>query len=240
MKKNKILSTKKLDPLLKEKAGLRGIEIIEKDFISIQPYFTEEKKKYALELIGSGIEHIIFTSPNAVTELKPVLQNKSLSNNLKLFCISGRTKEAIINSGFPVDNIIAIAENAETLAGKIIEQKIKDVIFFCSNHRRDALPELLKNTGVHVTEVIVYETIQNQVMISDDFDAVLFFSPSAVQSFFSMNQLKKNVVCFTIGQTTADSLRNFTDNKIIASTFPSQEMMLDTAQKYLQNINQHE
>lgn len=240
MKKNKILSTKKLEPLLKEKAWQRGIEVIEKEFISIQPCFSKEKKKYTTELIESGIEYIVFTSPNAVTELKPVLQNKSLSNNLKLFCISGKTKEAILNSGFPIDNIIAIAENAETLAGKIIGEKIKQVIFFCSNHRRDALPEPLKNAGINVTEVIVYETIQNQEKISDDFDAVLFFSPSAVQSFFTMNQLKKNVVCFTIGQTTADSLRNFTDNKIIASTFPSQEMMLDTVQKYFQNINQHE
>jgi uroporphyrinogen-III synthase len=61
-----------------------------------------------------------------------------------------------------------------------------------------------------------------------------------VQSFFSVNHLKKSTVCFAIGKTTAESIADFTGNKIITSESPSQEMMIASVQNYFQNINCYE
>ena len=238
--KYKVLSAKKLESSLIDQAKQNDIEIIEQEFISIKPIFSQEKLKQLKELINSGVQHFVFTSNNAVAILKTVLQKNNLTNSCKIFCLSGKTKGTIVGYGFHEKNIIGVAENAAALAREIIDQKIGEVIFFCGNQRRDELPEILKNAGTKVHEMIVYETIETPSMITNEFDAILFFSPSAVKSFFSVNQLKKKTICFAIGQTTADSISDFTDNKIIVSEFPNQETMIASLQNYFQNINCYE
>jgi uroporphyrinogen-III synthase len=82
---------------------------------------------------------------------------------------------------------------------------------------------------------VIYETIETPQVSTEDIDGILFFSPSAVQSFFSVNQLKKETVCFSIGYTTAESVAGFTDNRIIISEAPSQEMILASVHFYFAN-----
>ena len=98
------------------------------------------------------------------------------------------------------------------------------------------MPNILKEAGIKVHEVVVYETIETPIVATVDFDAILFFSPSAVQSFFSVNQIKKTTVCFAIGRTTASSIADFTDNKIVVSESPGQEMILASVNFYFQNL----
>lgn len=69
----------------------------------------------------------------------------------------------------------------------------------------------------------------------NDPDGILFFSPSAVSSFFSLNTPAERTVCFAIGHTTAESIAQHTSNKIITSRSTSQEMMIDTVQEYFQH-----
>ena len=103
---------------------------------------------------------------------------------------------------------------------------MEKIIFFCGNKRRDELPDALKKAAIVVKEVIVYNTTETAQPATDDVDGVLFFSPSAVNSFFIVNRLKKNTVCFAIGKTTAKGVSQFSNNKIIISELPSQEGML--------------
>lgn len=236
----KVLSTKKLDPLLIEQAKQNGIDIIEHEFISIQPSFSEEKLTHITELIKSGIKHLVFTSSSAVYVLKALFQNNNAINNLKIFCLSGKTKETIIKTGFPEKKIIALANDASSLAKEIIRKRISKIIFCCGNQRKDDLPFQLVEAGITVHEIVVYDTIETAKKIADNFSAILFFSPSAVKSFFSLNQLNESAICFAIGQTTADSISNFTSNKIMTSEFPSQESMINSVQNYFQNINCYE
>lgn len=139
-----------------------------------------------------------------------------------------------------IGKVVDTADNAKSLAQTIIQHGVEEIVFFCGNKRRDELPEILKAAGIKVHEVVVYETIETPVVTNDDVDAILFFSPSAVQSFFSVNQLKKNTVCFAIGQTTANSIADFTDNRIVITESPSQEMMLALVNFYFQNMDCHE
>jgi uroporphyrinogen-III synthase len=239
MPKYKVLSTKKLLPIFIEKASQNNIQIIEKEFISVQPIITKEKVKEVLDLAASRKEYIAFTSANAVTPFDKYLHQHDTYYVVawKIFCLEGKTKQAIVNSLLPKENIISTAENAKALSQKIIEHGVKEIIFFCGNKRRNDLPGILKDAGITVHEVVVYETIEIPTIASEGINGILFFSPSAVNSFFSLNKLNNKTVCFAIGQTTGNSIADFADNKIIIVKTPGQETMMAAVNSYFQNIN---
>jgi uroporphyrinogen-III synthase len=234
----KILSTKKLSSSLLKQAKENNIEVIEMEFISIRKLFSEEEINEMQNRVVNHYFPLVFTSANAVESIQNYLSTISANqkSNFKIFCLSGRTKNALLPF-FPDERIITTADNALLLAKKIADEHIKEVVFFCGKSRRDELPFFLKKNGINVQEVIVYETIETPTHLSEVFDGILFFSPSAVTSFFSVNQLKDNTVCFAIGETTAEMITHYTDNKIIRSDVPSQEMILNLVNSYFQHIN---
>jgi uroporphyrinogen-III synthase len=241
MAKYKVLSTKKLEPSLIEHAKQNHIEIIDQEFISVKPVLTFENINRFLLLLKKP--YAVFTSANAVTSFTCYLHpgDPAYKPLWKIFCLGGKTKEAVLKIRSLKKNIVAEANNATDLAHKIIEREVKEIVFCCGDRRRDELPDILKKAGITIHELVVYETVETPSTIAtDDIDAILFFSPSAVKSFFSVNQLKKTTVCFAIGQTTASSIADCSDNKIIISESPSQEMMLASVHFYFQNINCHE
>ncbi len=240
MMKYKILSTKKLEPSLLQQAIEIGCEIIEQEFISVKliPNTAFQKAEVAN---WAEKQDVVFTSANAVQAVSKILESSGISfpSHWNIFCISGRTKAAITDH-FSKERIMATADYGKDLAEKIVEHANEEVIFFCGNKRRDELPKILRQAGLSVHEVVVYETIETPVSINQQFDGVLFFSPSSVESFFSMNDLQQNVVCFAIGNTTAHSIRHHTNNKIIISESPTQEVLLEEVNSYFQNINCYE
>jgi uroporphyrinogen-III synthase len=54
----------------------------------------------------------------------------------------------------------------------------------------------------------------------------LFFSSSAVESFFSANYINNNLIFFAIGNTTANTIRQKTNNKVIISEQPGKEALV--------------
>jgi uroporphyrinogen-III synthase len=238
----KVLSTKKISPSLITKAKQNNIEIIEQEFISIKPILTKEKYEQVMPIVlNTKVSNVVFTSANAVEAVKNYLHHgvTRFVPNWNIFCLSGKTKNSL-NPNIKESQIIATAENASALAQKIIEHNAKEIVFFCGNKRRDELPEILKKTGIKLEEIVVYETVETPVVSTKDFDGILFFSPSAITSFFSVNRLNKNSICFAIGKTTADALKEYTNNKIIISEYPGEEMMLSTVNFYFKNINCYE
>ena len=134
------------------------------------------------------------------------------------------------------NDILEEGRNAGELAQKIIIQGIKEIVFFCGDKRREDLPAMLKHAGIILHEVFLYRTIETPYKIEDEVDAVMFFSPSAVNSFFTLNQLNNHTVCFAIGQTTADTISEFTENKIIVCESPDQEKMIEKLGDYYRKI----
>jgi uroporphyrinogen-III synthase len=96
------------------------------------------------------------------------------------------------------------------------------------------LPELLKKKNIGVNEIIVYKTIITPQKIEKKYDGILFFSPSAVKSFFEKNILDGQTVLFAIGSTTADKIRKFSKNKIVVSDVPDKTTLLNKAISYFQ------
>jgi uroporphyrinogen-III synthase len=237
MAKYKVLSTKKLDPSLIEKAKVNDIYLVEKEFISIKPVWNKETYDRILTLAKQGQHHIVLTSANAVDVLNRymVAEDELYAIGWKVFCLSGKTKKALQSAPFLKAEIVDEAESAASLAKKIIEREVKELIFFCGNKRREELPGLLKDAGIKLHEIVVYETEETPAVIEDAFDAILFFSPSGVQSFFTANELKKNTVCFAIGPTTSASITTFAQNKILSSIAPDPATLLDEVIEHFKN-----
>ncbi|NII24065.1 uroporphyrinogen-III synthase [Pseudoflavitalea sp. X16] len=236
-----ILSTKKIAPTLKEEMVQRGIDVLEEEFITIKPILNQIKQVEIKPWIEHPVEiAVVFTSQHAAATVNKYLRpfdTYIIPGNWRVFCLSGATKESA-QQHILAEQLIDTAPNATELAAKIIAHgQFKQVVFFCGNQRREELPRLLKEAGIEVVEIVVYETIATPVLATNNLDAVLFFSPSAVKSFFSVNTLKKDTPCFAIGATTAAAIGEYTDNKVITSDTPSPETMLASVLFYLQNID---
>lgn len=216
------------------------MEVLEREAISVQPIISDEVYSQIKPWLQKAEPaYVVFTSANGVEAVKQNLQGREAAPlpAWNVFSISGKTKEAVA-SAFPSANILATAEYGATLAQRILEQgAVKEVVFFCGNKRREELPALLKEAGIAVHEITVYRTEETPSKVEEDPNAVLFFSPSGVSSFFGANHLKKEAVCFAIGRTTAEAIAAYTHNPIIISDTPSPEAMLAAVYHHIQTIN---
>lgn len=217
-KKIEILSTKMLD----KNSFPEEIIIDEISFIATKAIKDEQLEKKISHL--SAPINAIFTSSHAAEIVGKIISKNS---SWKIFCIGNKTKETLLKF-FPAESIAGIANNAADLAWKIMKDiSVKNVLFFCGAQRRNELPEILIQNEIDMEELIVYETIKTPKEIKKDYDGVLFFSPSAAESFFSINKIKSHTVCFAIGDTTAATLKEFTTNNIIQAQNPSQQSMIN-------------
>jgi uroporphyrinogen-III synthase len=104
-------------------------------------------------------------------------------------------------------------------------------VFFCGDQARDELPAMLVKHNIAIEKVVVYKTILQPKKVEPDYDGILFFSPTAVESFFSSNSTLPGTVLFAIGETTASSLRKASNNEIIVSDHSSEEWMIKKLQE---------
>ena len=219
----KILSTKILSPSL-IKGVADHINISEIDMIRVQPIQTHEKLKEIGHWLAKNLP-VIFTSPNAAEIIIQVLKQEHIElSNRTIYSLSGKTCN-LLKHYFP-QHSITTANKAIELAEKILNDHVKEIIFYCADIRRDELPDALKNNNVQVHEVIVYQTIETPSKMDGHWDGILFFSPSAVRSFFSANDITEKTICFAIGETTATTIAQYTKNKIIQSNTPDPVNMI--------------
>ena len=172
---------------------------------------------------------------NAAEAVIQQLKKTKIQPDWNFYCLGGTTKK-IIADYFGENKIKSVANNANDLADEVIGNKQTSVVFFCGNIRRDELPDKLKQHHIAVEEVIVYETIETAQLIKKNYDGILFFSPSAVNSFFSINQLPDQTIVFAIGNTTAYSIKEFCKNPVVISDQPDKESLLQTAIDYFEQI----
>ena len=230
MKNNfSILSTKILKPYILQQLVDNDFNILEHNFIKIE----EIKNTQFISVLNEHQPNYIFTSKNAVRSfVKQTVDSKIKINKKAVFCtLSGETQKALLDEGF---SATLVADNATDLANKIIKEKnFKEAIFFCGEKRRDELPIILREAGIALTELVLYKNIEQPKKIDNDFQAILFFSPSAIKSFFKENVLQKTTACFCIGYTTANALKEYKiTNKTIVSNYPSQQVMIDVVLNY--------
>ncbi len=197
----RILSTKKLKSNQKQFLLNAGFRLVEADFIQIKSHKIN---------IASNYDFLIFTSQNAVlivleNENHPILKSKIS------FCVGVKTRQLLEENGFQVEQSF---DYAEELVEYLLKYHFdKKFTFFSGNLRRDTIPNAFQKNNIIFEEIEVYQTLLIPHKFDNQLDGILFFSPSAVQSYVKENTIT-NEICFCIGTTTALELA--TNNKIIA------------------------
>ena len=225
MQQNKIfiLSTRTIgDPLINESKH-QNIEIDILSFIETVPIRSiEVQQEIENALLKSSA--VVFTSMNAVEAVANELDGHQ--PDWRIYSM-GNTTRQLVKKYFGEEAIAGTAESAAELAELIVEEdNSDDIFFFCGEQRRDELPDILRSNDIDVNEIVVYQTIQVKHKIEKTYHGILFFSPSAVQSFFSNNKISDKTILFAIGNTTATEIKKYANNKIITGDEPSKENLV--------------
>ena len=226
-----ILCTRPLDQLLINRAAIKNMAIDTAAFIETEAIkdaaVVEQIQAFAAQPIT-----VIFTSMNAVEAVTRQLVAKP---NWRIYCMGGYTKELVFRF-FGEAAVQGTGKNATVLREKIIaneeHHQTRPVVFFCGDHRLDELPETLRQHQVDVQELIVYTTTQTPQLVDKNYQGIVFFSPSAVHSFFSVNTIPISTVLFSIGKTTTATIQSYCTNKVVTIEWPGKEQMIELVMQY--------
>jgi uroporphyrinogen-III synthase len=215
-----VLSTRPLAGSLIDEAAANGVTIDVLPFIGTRQ-LEEEGLARQLENLGGRSLVAVFTSINAVAAIKGRERP-----DWKIFCVDGATRRAVA-ARFGESLIAGTANSAKELAEVIISRETpRELWFFCGDRRREELPESLLAAGWAVHEVVVYQTVLTPHRIDKTYDAIVFFSPSAVESFFSVNSIEPRVPLFAIGRTTAAAIKKKCPNPVTISEQPEEKILI--------------
>jgi len=194
---------------------------------------------------------IIFTSAQAVRavvkrgeELKRSLIQSG--SKLRIASVGPVTAEAARQARLRVDYV------AETHTGAALAEELGNrlqgakVFLPRSDRANQGLPPALKRHGARVTEVIAYRTLRptdvdqrNLGRISEvAADAVLFFSPSAVQHFAELfggqqlRALQDKLAVMAVGPVTAKALRGAGVRRIVLAKETTAGSVVEALEEY--------
>jgi uroporphyrinogen-III synthase len=165
-------------------------------------------------------EVAVFTSVHAVISVKRWLPG--LSPDLRIYCIGGATYREVAEA-FGEHRVVEKAGSAGELAELIRAREPEPrekIIFFCGDRRREELP------SIGVSEKMVYRTVLTPHKVERTYDGIAFFSPSAVESFFSVNVIATAIPLFVIGPTTEAAIRAVCPNPVITGAEPDKAALI--------------
>ena len=185
------------------------------DFIKVR------SNRIAPKVVKDVIENVIITSKNGVEALLDNFTKEEL-NFKNIFCVGRRTKKMIQQKIGPVNHT---EKNAERLAEYLSkEMKGNSVTYFCSDLRLDTLSKILTENKIEVNEVEAYKTMYSPELVSESIDGVMFYSPSAVNSYLQKNTTDK--VAFCIGASTAKEAQKYFE-KVEVAQIPTVESVIE-------------
>jgi len=224
----KILFTKNIDQsILSQQLGedilADCVEVIKTNSIRINSF----------DLKNSSL---IFTSVNGVTsffknQFKPN-EDFTAKNYNKIYCVGEKTKRELRKNGFGTFKVL---KNAETLSKFIITHcQHEKFLHFCGNLAIDVLDKELPLQNIKYNKVTVYNTEEINPLVPEKYHAIVFFSPSGVRSFAKLNSLE-GMTLFSIGETTSNELRKYTQEKIYTSAGNSLVSIFELIRKTVKN-----
>ena len=220
-KPTKVYSTKSLTEdqrlLVNDNLGVESSDFIKISTNRIKP-----------QVVKNPIQNVVITSKNTVESL---LQNFSaIELQFKnIYCVGRRTKRLVEKR---IGEVKHTEPNAKKLAEYLVDYiEGTEVTYFCSDLRLDALPAILTENNITVNEVEAYQTKYDSIKLKETVEAVMFYSPSTVQSFKQENIVKDNMIAFCIGETTAqEAKKHFKDIRIAK---------VPTVESVIQLVNEH-
>ena len=194
----------------------------------------------------SLFDWVMFTSAYAVQAVagRAARQGRTLTKTVpspRIAVVGPATREKAEKAGFRVEH------TAQTHLGIALAEELRDrvqkkrVLLPRSDRANPDLPSALRNFGAEVTEVIAYRTLRpsdaDQERLArvarGEADAILFFSPSAVQNFLELssrkqlNILQDRIAMAAIGPVTAKALREAGVHRIVLASEASASAVVE-------------
>lgn len=233
MKRHNILITREITDDQLTLARDLGLNVLVEPAIEIE--FRDNWLSVESTLKEAEKPVFVFTSQNGVEAFDRFRKaGVEFPKNMKVYAVGEKSAKKLKEIG--VDAIIPEKQTGVGLAEKIIAdlqgsddiEKIT-VLHFCGDKRRDELRHLLTEADFTVKDVVVYKTVLNQMEFRDaNYDAVLFFSPSAVQAYREGGGFRrgKHPELFAIGTTTGEELSIESGRHVHISPKPGTETLL--------------
>jgi uroporphyrinogen-III synthase len=244
-----------------------GAEVVSLPLIRILPPLDYAPLDSALRGLAN-FDWLIFTSQNAVTavsnRLSAIISSRSVmpsearnlasasiatAPSLRIAAVGKATAEAAQAAGFTVANV-GQGGTAATLVLELAPAlRDKRLLLPRSDRAASELVPRLQRFGAEITEVIAYRTADTtEVDVASReavaaCNAILFFSPSAVHSFASLqkssalNPLAEGVVVGAIGPVTSIALRKAGLRCDFQASEPSVEEIVDTLAVHFEKIS---
>ncbi len=203
--------------------------LLHKPIVLVSHSFIQISLKTDIEFPKATCVNGIFTSVNAIKAIIPFVN--ALPEFETVYCISGAT-EHLAKTTFGARPKYISATYATILAQQIsASNQGYELWFFKGNRALPTIPKVLAQSGIDFRAFEVYENKLNPLEMEQSFDAILFFSPSAVESFLMDNFIPDNTITFAIGTTTAAALEGKAKHISIADA-PSESAVVEAVMQY--------
>ncbi len=167
-------------------------------------------------------------------------------SHLRVACVGPVTAEAARNVKLPVE-YVAVTHTGVALANELGSKlQGKKVLLPRSDRANPDLPAALKRFGAQVTEVIAYRTLRPaetgqdglKKIVNGQADAILFFSPSAVQHFAELlgvqqlHDLENKLAITAVGPVTANALREAGVGRAVVAADTTTASVMEALEKH--------
>jgi uroporphyrinogen-III synthase len=201
---------------------------------------------------------LIFTSENAVHAIAERLASQDLSFEKtgiprQVAAVGPATARAAEKAGFIVA-FAAKSHSGAALANELGEAVRGSKIFLPRSDRANPdLPALLRQHGAQVTEAVAYKTLPPPDLDRSDLvsitsgsaDAILFFSPTAVEHFVQwigeekFRNLQKDVAIVAVGPITAAALQKLQIARIVVAVDTTCDAVLEALRRHFSDSEKH-
>ena len=216
----RLLATKVLPLPFKERLLQQNFSIVEHPFVTIEPLVIEPKK---------WEKHIILTSQNATKIFLAQTDSTHWIQDLIFYCV-GAKSAALLNEKKAV--VQEVASSASQLAATIVAHyKDKRFSYWCGIKRLRIIEDILNEAHISLHIYEVYNTLLTPKKIASRPDGILFYSPSAVESYLQQNSLE-GIHSFCIGPTTAHKVQEYSSYYSVAKEPSNNFIFLQLMQHY--------
>jgi uroporphyrinogen III methyltransferase/synthase len=197
---------------------------------------------------------MVFTSAQAVraivarSERLKIPLSRAVSKAM-IAAVGPASAESVTQAGLPVE-YVANVHNGVALADELGERiRGRKVLLPRSDRANPDLPAALKRHGALVTEVVAYRTLQPTDVdkqnlgriVTREADAILFFSPSAVQHFAELAgveqlcELQDRLAITAVGPVTAGALQEAGVEKAVVAADTTAAAVVRALEQYFAN-----
>lgn len=202
-----------------------------------------------------SFDWLVFTSQNGVKAFFSIVHTEKIPSewldNMKIAVVGEKTREPVEVQGFDAHVIPAGDYTAEALADELLKhvKRGERVLFPKGNLARDVLPDSLRQRGIHVEDVVAYETGMNEEaqadlateVTSERLDVIAFTSPSTVNHFVTLLdsvdwRSKINQTCLAaIGPITERAMHKHGLTPNVVANLNTTEGLLQEVVQFLNN-----